>query len=96
MAAQLAQINVRHRLTQIIVLVVSILACMLFSQYAEAKPEPKPPRFDKPKYRTSVHSNSQRVVKVLYKKRSSAMKSSMTASGRKGKNKAQAETDTAY
>lgn len=94
MATHLALINIRHRFTQIVVLFASILICMLFAQTADAKP--KPPRFDKPKYRTSVHSNSQRVVKVLYKKRSSDNKSSMTASSRKGKNKPMAETDTAY
>jgi hypothetical protein len=96
--AHVSNINVRHRLTQIIVLFVTILACMLFSEFAQARP--KPPRFDKHKYRVSVHSNSFRVVKVLYWKRKSGPKantsSSMMASGRKNKKQAQAETDVAY
>lgn len=96
MGAITVNINVRHRLTQIIVFVACILGCILISQFAEAGRSPKPPRFDKPKYRVSVHSNSNRVVKVLYKKRMGAIKSSAVASNRKGRKQVQAETDTAY
>lgn len=85
--------NIRHRLTQVLVFVVCVTICMLFAQSAEAG-RPKKPRFDKPKYRVSVHSNSNRVVKVLYWKRKDARKTTMTASSRKGrKTQAQAETD---
>ncbi len=94
--AAIAYMNVRHRLTQIIVFVTCILLCMAIAQFAEAG-RPKPPRFDKPKYRVSVHSNSNRVVKILEKKRKDYPKSSsLFASNRKGRSKPQAETDTTY
>jgi hypothetical protein len=93
--AHVSNINTRHRLTQIIVLFVTILACMLFSEFADARP--KPPRFDRHKYRVSVHSNSFRTVKVLYWKRKMGPKvntNTMMASGRRsGKKQAQAETE---
>lgn len=90
--------NIRQRLTQVVVFIACVVACMLFAQVAEAGngPKPKTKRFDKPKYRVSVHSNSNRVVKVLYWKRRDAPKSSFVASSRKGRKQAQAETDTAY
>lgn len=85
--------NIRHRLTQVVVFVACVSICMLFAQVAEAG-RPKPPRFDKPKYRVSVHRNSNRVVKVLYWKRKDAPRTnSMVASSRKNRNKPQAETD---
>jgi hypothetical protein len=85
--------NIRHRLTQLIVFVACIAICMLMAQVAEAG-RPKPPRFDKPKYRVSVHSNSHRVVKVLYWKRKDAPRSNnLVASSRKNRSKPQAETD---
>ncbi|MBL7851452.1 MAG: hypothetical protein JNN04_11160 [Cyclobacteriaceae bacterium] len=85
--------NIRHRLTQVIVFVACVAICMLFAEVAEAA-RPKPPRFDKPKYRVSVHSNSGRVVKVLYWKRKDAPRSNnLAASSRKNRNKPQAETD---
>ena len=93
MAAAFSHINFRHRLTQIVILVVSILACMLFSQMAFAKRMPKPPRFDKHKYRVCVHISSQRVVKILHKKRFDNSKATLMASNRRGHGtKAQAET----
>ncbi|MBL7863540.1 MAG: hypothetical protein JNK10_01610 [Cyclobacteriaceae bacterium] len=89
--------NIRHRLTQVLVFVICVTACMLFSQVAEAGiGGPKPKRYDKPKYRVAVHSNSNRVVKVLYWKRRDAPKSSFVASNRKARKQAMAETDTAY
>ena len=87
--------NIRHRLTQIIVFVTCVLICMLASQVAEAR-GPKPPRFDKPKYRVFVCGNSSRVVKILHKKRAESPKASFLAFGRKNRTKqstAQAETD---
>ena len=92
MAAVFSHINLRHRLTQIITMVIAILACMLFSQMAFAKKMPKPPRFDKPKYRVCVHIRSERVVKILHKKRFDASKATMVASNHRGRGKAQAET----
>jgi hypothetical protein len=91
MAHYTQNINVRHRLTQIIVLILLILAGILFSQIAEAR-SPKAPRFDMPRYRVCVHSNSFKVVKVLYKKRHNGTKATMMASGRTSRKKAQAET----
>lgn len=85
--------NIRHRLTQLIVFVSCVVMCLLMAQVAEAG-RPKPPKFDKPKYRVSVHSNSGRVVKVLYWKRKDAPRSNnLVASSRKNRNKPQAETD---
>ncbi len=94
MAHHVANINVRHRLTQIIILVVMILAGMLFSLFAQAHRGPRAPRFDKPKYRVSVHSNSLRVVKILYKKRMSGPKSSLMASNRRNRSKQQSQAET--
>jgi hypothetical protein len=73
-----------------------VLICMLASQVAEAR-GPKPKRFDKPKYRVFVCSNSQRVVKILHKKRLESPRSGFLAFGRKNsrykQSTAQAETD---
>lgn len=86
--------NVRHRLTQVIVFITCVVFCMLIAEVSEAG-RPKPPRFDKHKYRVSVHSNSTRVVKVLQWKRKNPYKAdNLAASSRKNrKNQAQAETD---
>lgn len=86
--------NIRHRLTQVIVFAACVTICLLFAQLAEAG-RPKPPRFDKPKYRVSVHSNSGRVVKVLYWKRKDGPRTNtLVASSRKSrKQQPQAETD---
>jgi hypothetical protein len=86
-------LNVRQRLTQVVIFVACVLLSMMIAQVAEAS-RPKPPRFDKPKYRVVVHTSSQRVVKILYKKRKDGKRDSLFASrkGRKQK-QAQAETD---
>ena len=86
--------NIRHRLTQVIVFIACVVLCMLLAQVVEAA-RPKPPRFDKPKYRVSVHSNSGRVVKVLYWKRKDGPRTNtLVASTRKSrKQQPQAETD---
>jgi hypothetical protein len=86
--------NIRHRLTQVIVFAVCVSICMLFAQVAEAG-RPKPPRFDKPKYRVCVHRNSQRVVKVLqWKRKDGPRTNNLVASNRKSrKPQAMAETD---
>lgn len=91
-----SNINVRHRLTQVVVLIVTILVCMLFSQVTEARP--KPPRFDRYKYRVCVHHDAFKVVKVLYWKRKSGPKvsNSMMASGRRNKKQGQAQAETEY
>ncbi len=86
-------LNYRHRLTQVVIFVLCVLFSMMIAQVAEGA-KPKPPRFDKPKYRVVVHASSQRVVKILYKKRKDGNRDSMFASrkGRKHK-QAQAEAD---
>ncbi len=94
-----SNINIRHRLTQVIVFIACIMICMLISQFAVAGRNPKPNRFDKPKYRVCVFRSSNRVVKILYKKRMDVPKSSLLASNRKSRNRgqaAQAETDSSY
>ncbi len=86
-------LNVRQRLTQVVIFVVCVLISMMIAQVAEAS-KPKPPRFDKPKYRVVVHTSSHRVVKILAQKRKDGNRSSLFASrkGRKHK-QVQAETD---
>lgn len=95
MSTYMETINVRHRLTQVIILIIAILACMLFAQSAQAQKAPKKIRYDHPKYKIAVHKSSHKSCYVLYKKRTSAPKSQMMASGRKSKGKArlQAESD---
>ena len=85
--------NIRHRLTQLVVFVACVTFCLLFAQVVEAA-GPKP-RFDKPKYRVSVHKHSNRVVKVLTWKRKDAPRTNtLTAENRKArKTQPQAETD---
>ncbi|NOT76714.1 MAG: hypothetical protein HOP08_17440 [Cyclobacteriaceae bacterium] len=75
-----SHINVRHRLTQIIVLVVVILATMLFSQVAKAQGSM---RYDKAKYRIQVHKDSNKTCSILKKKRNSQAKHPMMASARR-------------
>ena len=85
--------NIRHRLTQVVVYAACVMICLLFAQVAEAA-KPKKPKHDKPKYRVSVHSNSNRVVKVLYMKRKNGPKNNtLTASNKKVRSKPQAEAD---
>lgn len=85
--------NIRYRLTQVVVFVACVVFCMLIAQVAEAR-KPRPPHFDKPKYRVSVHSNSQRVVKVLEWKRKNPYKQGgIFASNKRRQSKPQAETD---
>jgi hypothetical protein len=92
MAHNSTNINIRYRLTQVIILVLLVLAAILFSQVANAGPKPK---FDKHKYRTEVHKNSHRSCYVLYKKRTSGGKQSLFAflKHSKGNNRNLAETD---
>lgn len=88
-----ANLNVRHRLTQVVIFVVCVLLSMMIAQVAEGS-KPKPPRYDKPKYRVVVHTSSERVVKILAQKRKDGNRGSLFASrkGRKHK-QAQAEAD---
>ncbi len=94
MAHHLSNINTRHRLTQIIILVLLILAGILFSQVADARPYYKP-KFDRPKYRISVHKNANRSCYILFKKRTSAPKKSLFSFLKHSKNTSRpmAETD---
>lgn len=95
MSPYLQTINIRHRLTQVIVFIVVTLACFFFSQVTQAKNSTKPPRFDKPKYRICVHKDSNKVVKILQWKRKNPYQSPLLASNKRSKAKAkpQAETD---
>jgi hypothetical protein len=67
----LSHMNIRHRLTHVIVLIVLILATMLWSQVAKAESEwpGRRFRFDKAKYRAKVHREAGRVCHILRKKR---------------------------
>ena len=91
--AHLSNINVRHRLTQVIVLIILILITMLFSQVAHAQWPKKMARFDKPKHRIAIHSNSGKACYILHKKRTSMPKHPLFASSRRSKIKPMAETD---
>ncbi len=91
--ATMSNINVRHRFTQVVVLVLLILAAVLFSQVANAGPKPK---FDKPKYRTQVHRAAGRSCVVLTKKRKEGPGRPLLSSHRrmkKANSMALAETD---
>ncbi len=101
MAHHVTNINLRGRLTQIIILVIMILCGVLFSLFAEARHKPRfeksKYRIDRPKYRITVHNHAGKVCSILNKKRHSKQKSSFfSASNKSGKNnrtKAVAETD---
>ena len=93
MANYASNINVRHRLTQIVILVLLILSTMLFFEVASASPIHKR-KFDRPKYRVAVHKNSHRTCYILFKKRTTVQRHSLLASRRsKNNNKPMAETD---
>lgn len=88
---QVSNINVRGRLTQVIVLVAVIVITLLISQVAKAQGSV---RYDHKKYRIAVHKNSHKACFILNKKRMSRAKHDMIASSRRSsKNKAMAETD---
>lgn len=91
MAHHASNINVRGRLTQIIILLVMILACMLFSILTHAQRSAKKIRFDSPKYRITVHNSSGKACHILNKKRTSIPKHPLIATSRRTK-KALAET----
>jgi hypothetical protein len=80
----LSHINIRHRLTQVIVLIVVILASMLWSQVAKAEGEwpGRRSRFDKPKFRAKVHREAGRVCNILRKKRHASPHRSLFASAK--------------
>jgi|GEM_PF-1264126 len=91
MAHNVSNINVRGRLTQIIVLLVVIVITLLFSQVAKAQGTV---RYDKAKYRIAVHKNSSKSCHILYKKRMSRAKHDMIASSKRStRSKAMAETE---
>ncbi len=77
MAQHLSNVNVRNRLTQVIVLVVVILITMLFSQVAKAQGSI---RYGKAKYRIAVHKDANKTCYILHKKRTSRAKQNMFAS----------------
>lgn len=91
----LVNMNVRGRLTQVVLFITSVLACVLFSQVTEAQNRPGyNTRFDKPKYTANVHKNSGKACYALHKKRTAKPRQSMFAGlSRKPKSKAMAETD---
>ncbi len=89
----ISNINIRHRLTQVIVLIILILITMLFSQVARAQWPKHKARFDKPKYRIAVHSNSAKACYILHKKRISMPKHPLFAVSKRSKSKPMAETD---
>ncbi|MDZ4715158.1 MAG: hypothetical protein SH819_06770 [Cytophagales bacterium] len=94
MSTFLSEINLRHRLTQIIVMIVMILACLLVSQFAHAQKSAKKIRYDQPKFKVQVHKSSHKACYVMYKKRTATPKGPVIASGRKGRiRKGMAETD---
>ena len=95
MPSHVANINVRSRLTQVVVLVVLILSCVLISQIAQAQHRGKAIRYDHPKFRIAVHSNSNKACYIMFKKRTSSPKGSLYASNTRKKDtyKALAETD---
>jgi hypothetical protein len=71
MAHSVTNINLRGRLTQIIVLIALILAGVLLSQFANAQIFGNKSKIDKPKYRISVHKNGSKACSILHKKRNS-------------------------
>ena len=96
MTRYLANINTRNRLTQIVILIIMILAGVLFSEVSHAQVSRQShKKFDLRKYRTVVHSNAQRAVMVLHKKRNSMPKNpTFFASNKRPKTRQQqAETD---
>jgi len=100
MANNISNINFRGRLTQLIVLLVMILAGVLWSEFAEARHKPRfeksKYKIDKPKYRISVHNNAHKVCNILNKKRHARLQSSFFASNKgskRSRTKAMAETD---
>lgn len=86
--------NTRHRLTQIIVLVLLILAGLLFSQVAKGQSISHKIRFFKSNYHVAVHKNSDMTCYILHKKRTSPPKHQLIATSRRSKSsKPLAETD---
>jgi hypothetical protein len=94
MSHHVSNVNIRHRLTQIIVLIIVILACMLFAQFAHAQRSIHKARFDKPKYRATVYKDSDKACYILHKKRTSVPKHPLFAFAKRSKtNKPMAETE---
>ncbi|NOT76715.1 MAG: hypothetical protein HOP08_17445 [Cyclobacteriaceae bacterium] len=92
MAHQLSTVNFRQRVTQLLVLVILIIACILFSLPADAQ---RANRKAKSKNHVSLFkSKSDKACYLLYKKRTSNPKRSLFASApRRAKYKPMAETD---
>ena len=97
-----------YRLTQCLIIIVVLLLIMFYAGAAQAnRPNSRSfakgsvmkrsefkAKFDKRKYRTSVHINSNRVVMVLHKKRTAVSRASLFAhNNKRGKYKPMAETD---
>ena len=84
-------INVRGRLTQVVILIAAIVITALFSQVAKAQGSV---RYDHKKFRIAVHKNANKACYILNKKRMSRAKHDMIASSRRSsRNKVMAETD---
>ncbi|MBY0433108.1 MAG: hypothetical protein K2U26_03265 [Cyclobacteriaceae bacterium] len=92
--AHVSNINVRSRFTQVIVLIVMILVCILYAQLANAQRPAKKSGFNNPKHRVSVHKNSDKACFILHKKRTSMPRHPLFASNnRRSRVKPMAETD---
>ena len=87
-------INTRHRLTQIVVMILFILAGLLFSQFAQGQSLSHKIRLFKPNHNVAVHKNSDMTCYILHKKRTSPPKHQLIASSKRAKSsKPLAETD---
>ncbi len=87
-------INIRHRLTQIVILVVLILAGLLFSQVAKGQSVSHKIRLFKSNNHVAVHKNSDMTCYILHKKRTSPPKHQLIATSKRSKSsKPLAETD---
>ena len=97
MAHNVSNINTRHRLTQVLILVITIIVFVLASQLANAQRSHKVKytiKYTKAKHRSSIHKNSDLACYILHKKRTSIPKHPLIASSKhSNNNKSLAETD---
>ena len=93
MAQPLSTIHLRHRLAQLLVLIVIIIAGILFSEVAQASRPRHKNRVEKPKYWNTVHSNSNKACYLLHKKRTKMPRHPLISFSRRAKYRPMAETD---
>ena len=91
-----ANINIRSRFTQVIILIITIVACLLFSQVALAQRAQKTIRYDDPKFKIKLHCSANKVCYILWKKRTCSPKPPVFASVRRVRVKPMAETGSSY